>query len=231
MNTRIETIYGKNPVLFLAPHGISDINTALLTETVANYIDGFAVINQGFNRGDEVDVTNDIADCNRVDHCKSDVVYEEYLKPILKIRNRITKKDNLLVIHVHGVSDNIHKEANEQVDVVVGYGLGKSKDSLTCKTWKKNLFIDTWRNHSVVGEIYEGAGNGRYAGRSTNNMNQYFRKHDLDNRVDSLQLEFPYSMRKNNAKVTLTAEMLGKVIMEVIMASSYSNTPISKFIH
>jgi hypothetical protein len=243
MRERVNVIYGKQPVLVVAPHGSDDTNTAIIAEQVAVHIKGYAVINQGFERGDLVDVDNDIADCNRVDHCKSEVVFEEFLKPILKIKDQVTKKfqspgwydeedsgKKLLIIYIHGAGDVVHREANEPVDVVVGYGLGSNKDSLTCRTWRKNLFVDLWRNFSDEGEVYEGSGTGRYAGRSSNNMNQYFRKHELNRAVESLQLEFPYSMRKTESKATLTAVLLGLVLNDLLKASSYEKTPQTKLI-
>lgn len=237
MRERVNVILGKKPVLFVAPHGPDDTNTALIAEKAANLINGYAVINQGFERNDEVDVDNDLADCNRVDHCLSEVVMDEFLRPIIKIRNHSTKyginpesDKSLLVIYVHGAGNLVHVEANEPVDVIIGYGLGKEKDSLTCKAWKKNFLVDSWRNISNTGEVYEGAGDGRYAGRSANNMNQYFRKHIMDKNVDSLQLEFPFSLRKTKEAAAYTASLLATTIDMLLNTSSYDKTPKSKFI-
>jgi hypothetical protein len=246
MRERVNVIYGKQPILLVAPHGPDDTNTALIAEMTAANAQAYAVINQGFDRGEDVDVNKDIADCNRVDHCMSEVVCDEFLKPILKIKDKITKKFNggmsvtgwpdeesdkrLLIVYIHGAGDIIHQEANEPVDVVVGYGLGNNKDSITCKAWKKNLFVDLWRNHSNEGEVYEGSGAGRYAGRSSNNMNQYFRKHELNRQVDSIQLEFPFSMRKTESRATITAMMLGLVLKDMMKYDSYDKEPRTKLI-
>jgi len=242
MRERVNVIYGKQPILLVAPHGQDDHNTALMTEMAAINANAYAVINQGFERGENVDPNNDIADCNRVDHCQSEIVFDEFLKPLLKIKNQITKKWNnygwsndeerqrLLVIYIHGAGDIVHKEAHEPVDVIVGYGLGTSKNSITCRAWRKNLFVDSWRNYSDDGEVYEGAGTGRYAGRSSNNMNQYFIKHELDRNVESLQLEFPYSTRKTESQTTLTAMMLGMVLNDMMKIKEYDKQPAMKLI-
>jgi hypothetical protein len=233
MRERVNVIMGKKPIILIAPHCQDDHNTALITKITAATIEAYAVINQGFERGKDVDVENDIADCNRVDHCQSEIVYDEFLKPLLKIRNIINKRSQkILILHIHGAGDIVHKEANEQIDVIVGYGLGIIKPSLTCETWRKNLFIDTWRNHSDDGEVYEGKGSGRYAGRSSNNMNQYFRKHLFDKHINSMQLEFPFSMRKTEILASITAVKLSRVLKEMTKQSndSYEHDVLSKFI-
>lgn len=238
MRERVNVIHGKHPILLVAPHGPDDTNTALIAEMTAANVQAYAVVNHGFDRGEEVDVNNDIADCNRVDHCMSEVVYDEFLKPILKIKDKITKKSTglledpkqLFILYIHGAGDIVHKEANEPVDVIVGYGLGKEKDSITCKAWRKNLFVDLWRNYSNDGEVYEGSGSGRYAGRSSNNMNQYFRKHELNRQVQSLQLEFPFSMRNTESRATITAMMLGLVLKDILKHDSYDKEPRIKLI-
>jgi len=237
MRERVNIINGSTSILLVAPHGPSDSNTALIAEMAAANTNAYAVINQGFERGDKVDPENDIADCNRVDHCQSEIIFDEFLKPLIKIKNKLTKRLNpmstidepdkkVLIIYIHGAGDIVHKEANEQVDVIVGYGLGNVKDSITCKPWRKNLFLDSWRDFAEIGgAVYEGSGSGRYAGRSSNNMNQYFRKHDFDNQVDSLQLEFPYSMRKTESLATVTAMTLSLVLNETMKMNSYSQKP------
>lgn len=241
MRERVNVIYGKKPLLIVAPHGPDDTNTAIIALQAAKSCEANAVINQGFERGEIVDVDKDIADCNRVDHCQSEVVTDEFLKPILKIKNQVTKKfkntgwydeepkDRLLIVFVHGAGDIVHTEAGELIDVIVGYGLGKSKDSITCRSWRKNLFVDLWRSISA-GEVYEGAGDGRYAGRSSNNMNQYFRKHELDRQVESLQLEFPFSTRKTEMDATVTGKTLALVLRDMLRYIEYNEHPTTKLI-
>lgn len=229
-NIRVNVIIGKRPILLVAPHGPDDTNTALIAEMAAAYAKTHAVVNHGFDRGEHVDVDKDIADCNRVDHCLSEIVCDEFLKPILKIKNNVTKNSNLLIVYIHGAGDIVHTEANERIDVIVGYGLGNNKDSLTCNAWKKNLFVDKWRGYSNEGEVYEGSGAGRYAGRSSNNMNQYFRKHELNRQVQSLQLEFPFSMRNTKDRAMQTSTLLSLVLIEMMNYESYDQEPKTKLI-
>lgn len=255
MRERVSTIIGKNPVILVAPHGADDTNTALLTEIASQKIDCYAVINRGFERADYVDVNKDIADCNRINHCKEEVVFDEFLKPIIKFQNKILQKslqinnlhrmlniNNQLnkekylssypvhIFHIHGCGDSVHKIANERVGVIIGYGSGLKKDSHTCETWRKNLFVDLWRKNSRSGDAFEGKGGGKYAGRDSNNLNQYFRKHEVVWEVQSMQLEFPYSSRNTPEETEKTANFLADLISNYITFHSWSLRPNPKFI-
>lgn len=253
MRERVNTIIGKKPIILVAPHGADDTNTAIIAETAAKQIDAYAVINQGFDRADYVDAENDIADCNRINHCKDEVVYEEFLKPIIKFKDKILSKslqsnrlnqtwhgkypqaDPLTIFYIHGCGDAVHKEASEPVGVIVGYGLGTKKDSITCDLWRKNLFIDLWRKNpqsssQLYGDAFEGRGNARYAGRNSNNLNQYFRKHDCHILVNSLQLELPYSCRKTTEEAEATGKHLANLLHRYLMFNNYESVPFQKFI-
>jgi len=232
MRERVNTIIGKNPVILVAPHGADDTNTSIIATYAAKILNCYAVINNGFERADFVDETKDKADCNRVSHCKSDIVFEEFLKPILKFKNNILNSNKFLIyknknvvniFYIHGCGDAIHKNAGTKVSIVVGYGLGTKKDSLTCELWRKNLFLKEYSKklsevsyESAKGIVLEGKGGGQYAGRDSDNLNQYFRKHDMDLRVKSMQLEFPFSCRKTKINSSETGHLLGMVIKDYI---------------
>ena len=250
MKERVSLRIGKSPIILVSPHGCDDNNTDIVAEKAAEQLDCYAVINRGFDRSETVDVNNDKANCNRCDHIKEDVVYEEFLKPILKFKDKILKKIKLpmgghggwgwnlpdvdspkcLIFCLHGAGDKVHSTANETVEVIVGYGLGTKKDSLTCELWRKNLLVDLYRKYSNDGDIFEARGGSKYAGRSTNNLNQYFRKHDLNPWVDCMQLEFPYSHRKTETRAELCATLLATVLQDFIEFEGYQNEPSPKFI-
>lgn len=243
MRERVFVRRGKKPILLVAPHGADDTNTVILAKHAAELLDCSAVINQGFERCDKVDTSKDLADCNRIDHVKEDVIFDEFLKPIISIRDAYRRKltrgnpwahldlaDALLICHIHGVGDAVHKEANERVMIVVGYGKGHTKDEISCQLWRKNLFIDLMRKYATDGDVFEGKGGGKYAGRSSNNVNQYFRKHESDAMVDSLQLEFPFSTRNTEEKAKLTGGMLAVVLNNMLKRRSYDKVPAPKFI-
>lgn len=220
---RVSVIQGKKPVILVAPHCADDVNTEIVTEAAAKKLNCYAVINRGFNRSDTVDVNKDMANCNRVDHAKEPVVFEEFLKPIVKITTKLTKisKDTyemfepIHIFHIHGCKN--HEAMNgERVGLVVGYGLGTQKNSFSCDEWLKNSFINYYRQCLAAVNthihVYSGKGGGKYAGRDSNNMNQYFRKHDKTSYVHSMQLEFPYNERKDSETAKNTGILLANAI-------------------
>lgn len=236
---RVSVIRGTKPILLVCPHGADDINTDIITETAASIANCHAVINRGFERSDTVDTKKDLANCNRIDHCKHNVVYEEFLRPIERIEYHsrtaspvawYLKTDPFHVFHIHGCGNKIHIEANRIVGAVVGYGLGLKKDSLTCELWRKNLFIDLFRLRHSKGEILEGKRGGKYTGRDSNNLNQYWRKHQISDWVQSMQLEFPFTARDDVAVATKTGETLGNILKEYLNYDSYASEPQSHFI-
>lgn len=244
MRERVSCILGKLPVILVAPHGADDTNTAIIAETAAKQLNCFAVINRGFERDHVVDVDKDKADCNRIDHVKQDVIFEEYLKPIIKFQNKLATKnsrgiggwwstynyDPVHIFHIHGCGNIVHSEADEQVEVVIGYGLGIKKHSLSCEEWRKNVFVEIYRRYAMDGEVYVGKGGGRYAGRDSNNMNQYFRKHHESSWVNSMQLEFPYSARDTESRAVTTAMCLSVVITDYLQHTRYDPVPEIKLI-
>ena len=125
----------------------------------------------------------------------------------------------------------MHKEAGEAVSLIVGYGRGTKKDSFSCDLWRKNLFVDFYRYFSKdLGDVYEGRGGSRYAGRDSDNLNQYFRKHEMDTDVHSMQLEFPYTFRNSVETVSETASLLANVIEKYNTFQNYKIEPLPKFI-
>lgn len=239
MRERVKTIIGSSPIILVAPHGADDINTSIITEVAAKITNAYAVINQGFERAENVDEEKDLANCNKVNHCKEPIIYEEFLKPIIKFKTQILNKLNrngiqfntpVTIFYIHGCGNIVHKEAGEDVSLIVGFGLGNKKDSFTCEIWRKNLFIDSYRKFNFNGEVYEGKKGGKYSGRDSNNMNQYFKKHELDILVDSLQLEFPFSVRSNDADATTTGLKLASAIDNYMKHKSYSKSHVQKLI-
>lgn len=246
MRERVSQRIGRIPVILVCPHGANDNNTAIVTEETAESLDCYSLINRGFDRGSTVDVDADIADCNRVSHIQQDVVCDEFLKPLISFKTQCMTKlfgiapnymgrpgitgKKVLILYLHGAGNIVHKIANEPVGIIVGYGLGRKKNSPTCEQWRKNLFVDLFRNYCNDGDAFEGKGGGNYAGRGADNVNQYFRKHDRDHWVDTMQLEFPWSRRKTKDLAKLTAELLSTVVSDMIKHDEYDPIPQPKFI-
>lgn len=237
MRERVTTILGKRPVILVCPHGCDDTNTDIVTETAAEELECYAIINRGFDRSDIVDVDKDLANCNRIDHVKQDVVYDEFLKPIKRFVHKISYKNQpswqkgyiyggwydpevCHIFHIHGCGNAVHHEAQCQIELILGYGLGTKKHSLTCEEWRKNLLISTFRRHATAGEVYTGKGGGKYAGRDSNNMNQYYRKHENMQNVQSVQIEIPYSSRNDTASAQSTGRFLANAIYEYHLQDS-----------
>jgi hypothetical protein len=238
MKERVSLIIGKSPIILIAPHGSDDTNTDIITESAARKLNCYAVINRGFERHETVDVNNDKANCNRIDHCREDVVFDEFLKPICKFTQQIENNGILAtlaeepytvnIFHIHGCGDIVHKIAGEPVEVIAGYGLGLKSDSLSCGVWKKNAFVAIYRKFCLNGDIFEGIGGGKYAGRDKNNMNQYFK--NIDPCVESMQLEFPFSSRNTPEKAKATGENLAVVLKNYIACDKYDVSVLSKLI-
>ena len=79
-------------------------------------------------------------------------------------------------------------------------------------------------------KIRDLSGEGRFSGRQANNMNQYFRKHNMDRQVESMQVEFPYCVRGTDRQTRATAETLTLICQELLSVSHYNREPRTKII-
>jgi len=220
---RVSTINGKLPIIVVAPHGYDqdDQNTDLITETIAHQIECYGVINRGWERSDSVDYLKDKADCNNVYHCNEDVVREEFLEPIIRFKNKILKNHLFCYIfYIHGMA-NKHRSISQEpdLDMVLGYGAG-SPNSYTCELWQKNFMLYQLNSSGI--KSYEGRKGGVMSGWSRNNMNQYFRKWDQDNDVQSMQLEIIYELRKEKDLASLTADYLAIAMKKLTTTFNWS---------
>lgn len=127
------------------------------------------------------------ANCNDIDHCKLKPVYREFLRPLLEFKKEIIAKHGRChVFHMHGMSNRIRRDTKYPVDIVIGYGAG-SPPSYTCDTRYKNAFVTRLQEENFL--VYQGKPGGRFSAWKTENLTQLFRQHDLDHRVQSIQLE------------------------------------------
>jgi len=213
---------GKSPVILVAPHGhpADDVNTTVIAQHVAEVIKGYAVINNGWNRGNVVDCLNDKADCNNFSHMV-EVVRDEFLEPILRFRNRILRKyQEAFIFFIHGMANDIRQKTGEKnLEVIIGYGAG-NPPSYSCDVWRKDLFIFLLKNAGLT--TWEGKAGGMMSGWTRNNMNQLFRKHIFDPRVHSMQIEIVRDLRSDESISILTAEYLGAAIQDLIQYNSWS---------
>ena len=203
---RTSFIQGTTPVLLIAPHGADDDNTAELTELVARNLGAFAVINRGWRRSRTVDPFSDLANCNDIRHLHEDVVREEFLLPVMRGVARIKARyeGKAFVLIMHGCKDQIRSSSEDEIlDIVVGYGAG-SPPSYSCKMRTKNALIRCLQNEGFG--VCEGAPGGKYAGKSKNNLNQFFVRWHPDKMVESAQIEIVNELRSDSEMIDLTAD-------------------------
>ena len=216
---RVSIIEGVHPVILVAPHGAAadDYNTDIITETCAQALNCYAVINRGWERAEEVDYFKDKANCNDVKHCLEDVVKDEFLDPIIRFKNRIRKKHSYAYMFtIHGVGNDIRSKANDaDINMVVGYGAG-TPASHTCKMWMKDFFIYLMRQVDI--KAYGGKAGGQYAGWAKNNLNQLFCKWPkyADDSLHSMQLEFIRTIRDTKADAEFTGNILAVVLEDLL---------------
>lgn len=218
---RVSLIEGQIPVVIFAPHGFqrNDENTAILTENIAKQISAFAIINKGWERADAVDCIKDKADCNNVDHCHAEVVYEEILEPIIKFTKKAKNFGNTVFLYnIHGMSNKHRSKINDKIDMVIGYGEGKPS-SHTMDIWRKDFFMHRLLSFGI--NAYEGKSGGAFSGWSKSNMNQLFRKWNFDNSIQSLQLEIAHELRSDKAMCMLFGDYLATCINDLIGATDF----------
>jgi hypothetical protein len=210
---RVSLISGKTPVIFVAPHGPNDDNTDVIAEIAAAHMNSYAVINRGFQRSDDVNVSKDQANCNNMEHCHKDVVREEFLEPIIRYKNRILKKfPKAFLFFIHGLGNKI-KSLDKNIGYVVGTGAGYP-NSFTCDKWVRDLVIyllEASENHKV----YQGKAGGNYAGWSRKNTVQMFRKWYPDYDAQAVQVEVLFDLREDSKKATVTGQILAMVAQEL----------------
>ena len=203
---RTSVINGSSRLLVVAPHGFDDENTAELTEMIARQLGASAVINRGWRRSRDVDPFHDLANCNNIRHLLEDVVREEFLVPIRRSVARIKMKheENALMVVIHGCKDDTRKEAGDELlDIVLGYGAGHPP-SHSCRVKTKNRIAYCLQQEGFG--VFEGAAGGLYAGKSKNNLNQFFVRWMPDKKVESIQMEIVHDMRSDQQMVEMTAE-------------------------
>jgi hypothetical protein len=214
---RVSIISGKMPIIVVAPHGYDgdDENTSVIAESIAKNIEAYAVINRGWERSQTVDFMLDKADCNNVNHCREDVVKEEFLDPILRYTKKILSNNpKAYIYYIHGMGNKHRIYANDPtLDVIVGFGAG-SPNSFTCNIWEKDALCHFLNNKGIV--TYEGRKGGIMSGWSKTNMNQLFRKTYPNHHVQSMQLEIIHELRDSKEKSIFLGKEIGSVMKKIL---------------
>ena len=217
MMERVSVQYGKHPTILVAPHAYKgdDFNTDIIVDTIASKLDCSAVINNGWQRSDELDLLNDKANCNNTNHL-IDVVKDEFLNPLVRMVNRAKKfHKRCLVVIIHGVSNYVRKIAGDSnLDMILGYGDGIPNPSYTCTYGIKDYVIYNLSRSNIT--AYEGKAKGRYSGFAKTNLNQFWRMHQIDFSVESFQLEIIRELREDRTISVLTAEYIAEAIADAL---------------
>lgn len=209
--TRITYKFANSPIVFVAPHGhpSDDHNTDIIAKYAADNINSNLIINTGFKRNTHADTEKDVADCNNYQHCMQPEVKEEFLEPYVKICRRCLKYfGKCFVVWIHGVSDSIRNtKETKNLDMILGYGMG-NPHSLSCFEGIVHKFISEMYLDKL--ECFVGKPGGKYSGFDKKNMNQYWRKIDIEAKIQSFQLEIIKELRADK----LIAELTGVAIAE-----------------
>ena len=220
--SRVVVHHSYSPLVFVAPHGYKgdDFNTDLLVKIAAQKSNASYIINQGWQRDDIVDEDRDRADCNNYKHMANEVLQDEFLMPFKRLCLRAKKNfGGALVLFIHGISNNIRKTSGvKDVDVVLGYGLGKP-DVLTCTTVCRENFLFNLHMDDLRCAI--GKAGGKYSGNSQNNMNQFWRKIELDHFISSMQLEIVRELRDDKVITEITGETIGLAAQKAYYCTSF----------
>lgn len=240
-NERVSIISGKRRLIIVAPHGFDgdDENTGFIAERIACKLECSAVINRGWERADKVDIFRDKADCNNVNHFANNVVKEEFLDAIDRCVNKCQHNRNYgafttshiqscFVLYIHGMSNKHKKIAQDSsLEMVLGYGAG-FPNSFTCKEYHRDFLLDRLTEEGFT--VYKGKKGGPMSGWSRNNLNQYYRKWNNNEKVFSAQVEIIYDLRRSVTNSALTADLMVEALDGIDIIDSYKTTSNRKYL-
>jgi hypothetical protein len=209
---RVTLREGRNPIIFIAPHGYAhdDSNTGRICLEAAKFAKAFAVVNNGWERSEDVDAIAGKANCNNLYHLKQDVVCEEFFEPILRFQARCTKKFGYATLYfIHGVGAENSARIDE-MDVILGFGNGRPP-SFTMDESDRETMAMLFNDIGLF--PYVGMAGGKYSGWARPNLNQYFRKWALDEDVNSVQVEVSHKHRVGPAAASVFGDALGMVAL------------------
>lgn len=207
MRQRVSIIEGRKPIIIIAPYGANHKNTDTLVELLAKRTNSFGIINWGWQRSPVVDFKKDLADCGHISQLHQNILYDEFLDPIIRFKNRISRFHQ--IIHMFIITGHIGNSAPGGVDIVVGYG---KNASYTCEEWRKNLLMYLAHKESIT--MYEAKSTSFLSAVQKNHINQLFRSWYPDHHVQSMQLDIASELTKTKDDVEILVEFLGSVMLK-----------------
>lgn len=225
MSERVSIYGGKVPIIIIAPHAPEEPGTDIIAKTIIDNLDCCGIINNGWNKSKLFDYDSEQADCNNIEHLHKEVLVDEFLVPLIKLKTKLSKSHTTIYMFtIHGIGQDARDYAKDQaLDMIVGYGAGHPP-SYTCNPWRKNLFMYLIEASGLV--IYESKPRSKYAARNKKNITQIFNMDCWypDLAVQSMQLQIIEDLRLD--KPVYTGEFLADIIDELSQWSSW-NAPSS----
>ncbi len=213
--------------MIVAPHGHkdNDYNTDVIADIMATELNASAVINTGWARGPKAILAEGIANLNDLQHCKLNMVKDEFLDPIVEFKKKcIQDHDRCYIFYIHGMHENVRTTAqDDRLDMVLGCGQG-DPPSYTCSLMFKNALAKRLREESFV--VYQAKSGGKFAAWRKDNLNQYFRQHVLDDRVSSIQIEIINSLRNTIDDAIRTALRMTRAVDKLVNQKTTYNKNI-----
>ncbi len=212
MANRVLIREGQLPLLVVAPHGNQDDdqNTDIIADVIASEMNAYYVINIGWRRAAEAVLGEGIANLNNIKHCQLIPCKQEFLDQIIEFKNNIlTKSKRAHILYVHGMSNAVRRKTNDNVDIVIGYGQGQPP-SYSCNLYYKTAFVVRMQEEKF--NVYQGKAGGRFSGWKHDNLNQFFRRYQQDDRVQSVQIEIVNALRYNIEESINTAKRLARAL-------------------
>jgi hypothetical protein len=206
MKQRVSIVEGKQPFIIVAPYGADDSNTDTLVHVLAKkHLNCYGVINWGWERSTKVNWLQDKADCGNIQHCHQDVVFDEFLNPLLRFKKRIIEQNHNVFILI--LTGQVKNSLPPNIDGILGYGQG---ESYSCEEWKARIFGFIASEEGV--KIYGARPATALSGHTSKSLNQLFTKWYPDNRVESLILDISSDFLKDNNDIKILSEFLAKII-------------------
>lgn len=207
-----------------AGHGAIAPSTA--SASSGEEIGAYAIINRGWERADDVDDLNSLANCNNIDHLYEDVVCEEFLEPLERYYSQIMQKHGgMYYFIIHGCGNDARNNSSPNLSAILGYGDG-NKPSLTCTNEMRRCFHDILVQDKLWNVWHAGPGS-KFSGWDKRNLNQFWRKHQHDIDVQGFQLEFVTALRKTEGDAEVSGRYLASVV-ERLTNSTWNDFDVSK---
>jgi len=211
-SARVDVQYGGYPAIIIAPHGFDDPNVGFMAQKIADRLDCFCVINNGWQCSAEFDYTAQKADCNSIKHCQDEVLNFEFLKPIEQMAEQCKANFGFFYcLILCGISDNIRRIIDRNLDLVIGWGMG-SPPSLSCMRITKDSFISHLEDFKLT--TYEAGSGSRYSGRKYNSLNQYVSTQK--GITQSMQVGIVRHLRRNKDIAEITAYKIAESLKETV---------------